>query len=98
MNPAALKLLGLSDVEPLLGVPANEAFHVCKQSADRDLLKDAYYSGEKLKGWETQFRRQSGKEIPIDCTLFPLSVNDKKEGSVIAFRDISERKMMAGDT
>ncbi len=94
MNPAALKLLGLQDVKSLQGVQADDAFHANKQGADRDLLKEAYYSGEKLKGWETQFRRQSGKEIPVDCTLFPLSVNDKKEGSVIAFRDISERKMM----
>ena len=94
MNPAALRLLGLSDVEPLLGAYANEAFHLRNSENDRDLLKEAYYSGEQLNGWETQFRHQSGKEIPVDCTLYPLSVNGKQEGSVIAFRDISERKMM----
>ncbi len=94
MNPAALKLLGLHDVKPLLGVNANDAFHINKQAAARDLLKEAYYSGEKLKGWETLFRRQGSKEIPVDCTLYPLSVDKKKQGSVIAFRDISERKMM----
>ncbi len=94
MNSAALKLLGMHDVEPLLGVNANEGFHINKQGDDRDLLKEAYYSGKKLKGWETLFRRQGGKEIPVDCTLYPLSVNEKREGSVIAFRDISERKMM----
>ncbi len=96
MNPAALNLLGLHDVEPLLGVKANEGFHVNKQGDGKDLLKEAYSSGEKLKGWETQFCRQGGKEIPVDCTLYPLSVHEKKEGSVIAFRDISERKMMEG--
>jgi len=94
MNPAALKVLGLHDVKPLLGVNAFDAFHYKKQGAGRDQLKEAYYSGEQLKGWETQFRHQSGKEIPVDCTLYSLSVNGKKEGSVIAFRDISERKMM----
>ncbi|MFV2003960.1 MAG: EAL domain-containing protein [Gammaproteobacteria bacterium] len=94
VNPAALKLLGLNDAKALLGVNANEKFHVSRQGTDQDLLKEAYYSGEKLQGWETQFRHQSGKEIPVDCTLYPLTVNDKKEGSVIAFRDISERKMM----
>ncbi len=94
MNPAALKVLGLHDVKPLLGVGANEAFHLEHQSENKDLLREAYYSGEKLKGWETVFKHQSGKEIPVDCTLFPLSVNGKQEGSVIAFRDISERKMM----
>jgi len=94
MNPAALKVLGLHDVKPLLGLNADEAFHVNKKSSGSDLLKNAYYSGNQLNGWETQFRHQNGKEIPIDCTLYPLLVNEKKEGSVIAFRDISERKMM----
>jgi len=94
MNPAALKLLGMDDAEPLLGMNANEEFHINKQGDGPDLLNEAYYSGKKLKGWETLFRRHGGKEIPVDCTLYPLSVNDKKQGSVVAFRDISERKMM----
>lgn len=94
MNPAALELLGLNDVEPILGMVANEAFHMSNYESGRDLLKEAYYSGNRLNGWETQFRHKSGKEIPVDCTLYPLSVNGKQEGSVIAFRDISERKMM----
>ncbi len=94
MNPAALAVLGCHDVKPLLGQNANDAFHSTEQFLNRDLLNDAYYSGEKLQGWETSFRHQSGKEIPVDCTLYPLAVDGKKEGSVIAFRDISERKMM----
>ena len=94
MNPAALRVLGLHDVKPLLGLNANESFHVNKLDIGRDLLKEAYYSGEQLQGWETQFRHKSGKAIPVDCTLYPLIVNGKQEGSVIAFRDISERKMM----
>ena len=94
MNPAALKVLGMSDVKPLLKKNAFGAFHFNKQDIGRDLLKEAYYSGEQLKGWETMFRHQSGKEIPVDCTLYPLSINGKQEGSVIAFRDISDRKMM----
>ena len=94
MNPAALKVLGLYDVKPLMGKNANDIFHLNKQGGDRDLLKEAYYSGEKLKGWETHFRHQSSKKIPVDCTLYPLAVDGKQEGSVIAFRDISERKMM----
>jgi len=94
MNPAALKVLGLHDVKPLLGVNADEAFHVGQKDTEGDLLKNAYYSGDQLNGWETKFRHQKGKEIPVDCTLYPLLVGDKQEGSVIAFRDISERKMM----
>jgi len=94
MNPAALKVLGMHDVKPLLGVGAYDAFHFKQHDTGRDLLKEAYYSGKQLKGWETQFRHKSGKEIPVDCTLYALSVNGRQEGSVIAFRDISERRMM----
>ncbi len=94
MNPAALKVLGLHNVQSLLGENAAETFHVNKQNSGRDLLKEAYYSGQQLQGWESWFRHQSGKEIPVDCTLYPLTIDGKKEGSVIAFRDISERKMM----
>ncbi len=94
MSPAALKVLGLGHTKSLLGANAFDAFHINKQDMGRDLLKEAYYSGQSLQGWETGFRHQSGKEIPVDCTLHPLTVDGKKEGSVIAFRDISERKMM----
>ncbi|MBL4712884.1 MAG: PAS domain S-box protein, partial [Gammaproteobacteria bacterium] len=94
MNPAALQVLGLHDVKPMLGVSAKDAFHVSHQEDGCDLLQDSYFSGKKLIGCETQFRHQSGKEIPVDCTVHPLNVNEKQQGSVIAFRDISERRMM----
>ena len=94
MNPAALNVLGLRDEKPMVGLQANTAFHMSAQGDGRDLLKEAYFSGQQLKGWETLFKHKSGKKIPVDCTLYPLSVNGKQEGSVIAFRDISERKMM----
>jgi diguanylate cyclase (GGDEF)-like protein/PAS domain S-box-containing protein len=94
MNPAALALLGFHDVKPLLGKSADYVFHPNARHTERDLLKEAYYSGQKLNGWETLFKHHSGKNIPVDCTLHPFTVNKKREGSVIAFRDISERKMM----
>ncbi len=94
MNPAALKVLGLHDANALIGVSAAGLFHVNKQNDSRDLLKEAYYSGHPLQSWESLFQHQSGKEIPVDCTLYPLTIDGQKEGSVIAFRDVSERKMM----
>ena len=94
MNLVALKLFGMQDVKPWLGVDASDAFHTDKHCANRDLLKEAYSSSKKLKGWETKFRRQDGKEIPVDCTLYPMFINGKKQGAVVAFRDISDRKMM----
>ena len=94
MNPAALSSLGFHDVKSLLGKSADYIFHPDAGLSERDLLKESYISGQKLSGWETQFKHQSGKEIPVDCTLQPFTVNGKREGSIIAFRDISDRKMM----
>ncbi|HHO58985.1 MAG TPA: diguanylate cyclase, partial [Thiotrichales bacterium] len=95
MNPAALTVLGLHDVTTVLGKQATDIFHLNKADfRSLDCLKEAYTSGEKLKGWETVFRHQNGKKIPVDCTLHPLYVDDALEGSVIAFRDISDRKLL----
>ncbi len=95
MNSAALTALGLDEVKTVLGKQAAEVFHISEQETrTNDLLKEAYLSGEKLKSWETTFRHSNGKHITVDCTLFPLVLDNKLEGSVVAFRDISDRKML----
>ncbi len=96
INPAALKVLGLSEAVSLVGVQAHELFHVHsdKHTREDDKLWQAYSSGAELKNWETLFRHQSGKSIPVDCTLYPLISTHNMEGSVVAFRDISNQKML----
>ncbi|MES0327168.1 MAG: EAL domain-containing protein, partial [Gammaproteobacteria bacterium] len=39
-------------------------------------------------------QHQSGKAVPVECTLSPLNINGRQEGSVVAFRDISNQKML----
>jgi GGDEF domain-containing protein len=34
------------------------------------------------------------KGVPVECTVFPLRVDGAREGSVVAFRDISSRRML----
>ncbi len=96
VNPATLKVLGISDGQTLLDKYAQQFFHYRdeKLSTEEDQLHRAYESGEELRGWETNFKHQSGKAIPVECTLYPLIMNGSKEGSVIAFRDISNQKML----
>jgi len=95
-NPAALLVLGYDCTEDLIGKLAHESFHYHdeKSPRDDDKLLQAYSSGEDLKNWETIFQHQTGKTIPVDCTLYPLHTTENIEGSVVAFRDISNQKML----
>ena len=96
VNPATLKVLGIGNGQLLLGVHAQEAFHYKDEqfSAEDDQLRHAYESGAELRSWETRFKHTSGKALPVECTLYPLHINGSKEGAVIAFRDISNQKML----
>ena len=96
VNPATLKVLGVDKGQSLLGAYAQQSFHHHDEEAstEEDRLYHAYVNGEELRGWETNFKHQSGKAIPVECTLYPLVMNGSKEGSVIAFRDISNQKML----
>ena len=95
VNHATLKVVGVDDDASLLGKSAFDALHFADEGnhAD-DQLRDAYGREAKLRCWETKFKHHSGKPIPVECTVHPLKLNGKQDGSVIAFRDISNQKML----
>lgn len=95
-NPATYSILGLDDSLNPIGKEACKVFHCQGEelSAEKDQLRNAYKNKEILRSWETCFQHQSGKEIPVECTLYPLNINGNQEGSVVAFRDISNQKML----
>ena len=96
VNYATLKVLGTSDHASLIGRPAYEALHYNdpNDNLESDRLRQAYGKGAKLRCWETKFKHHSGKPIPVECTLYPLKLGEHEEGSVVAFRDISNQKML----
>ncbi len=95
LNPAALHLLGYNQADELIGRYAHKCFHDdASLSGENDKLFESYVSGDELRNWETIFHNQSGKEIPVDCTVYALRATENAEGSVVAFRDISDRKLM----
>ncbi len=95
VNHATLKVLGADDDDDLLGKSAYGALHyIDDASRSDDQLRDAYGKDAKLHCWETKFKHHSGKPIPVECTVHPLKMNGKQDGSVIAFRDISNQKML----
>lgn len=96
VNPAALNIVGKLEAETVIGKKAKDAFHynVKNSVLSHDRLYRAYGNSIELRCWETVFKHESGKAVPVECTVYPLNIHGRQEGSVIAFRDISERKML----
>lgn len=95
-NPMTYSLLGLEPSQNLIGQNACEVFHFQDDdlAAEDDQLRSAYRDRAVLRSWETRFKHQSNKAVPVECTLHPLNINNKQQGSVVAFRDISNQKML----
>ncbi|MCU7813324.1 MAG: diguanylate cyclase, partial [Candidatus Thiodiazotropha sp. (ex Notomyrtea botanica)] len=99
INPACRNILGYEPEERLIGKSAWALFHYA--DADGNPIDDAqcvllqtYAGGEAIQARETVFWHKSGAQIPVECTVYPLTIEEKREGSVVAFRDISERKLL----
>ncbi len=99
INPAARKILGLSESEEVIGRSAHKLFHYAAEDGspnppDTCFLQQAYGLGDELRAWDTVFWHRSHQPVPVECTVFPLRVEGRLEGSVVAFRDISERRQL----
>jgi diguanylate cyclase (GGDEF)-like protein/PAS domain S-box-containing protein len=99
VNPACRRILGYEPEERLIGKSAKELFHYADAQGNPTndktyLLQQAYEGKEPTEAWEAIFWHKSGSPIPVECTVYPLTIEEKREGSVVAFRDISERKLL----
>jgi len=99
INPAACKILGYQTPQELIGCSPHDVFHYAGIGGVAHLpeacfLHQAYGEGGELQAWETVFWDQQKQPIPVECTVYPLHIDGQLQGSVIAFRDISERKLM----
>jgi diguanylate cyclase (GGDEF)-like protein/PAS domain S-box-containing protein len=97
VNPTALRLLGHDDEQALIGQSAHAMVHHSAgdgQPMDEreSPLTRAYRSGDPLNALETVFWNRKREVMPVECSVLPLSVGAQREGSVVVFRDISERK------
>lgn len=97
INPAACRILGYAENVALVGQPASRLFHAGEGgagAAEVQRLHEAYADGHTLRSWETVFWHQGGAVVPVECTVFPLRIEGRHEGTVVAFRDISERRVL----
>jgi len=97
VNPTALRLLGQAEEDQLIGKFAQAVIHYAPSEGNplggsATALVEAYAQGSALKSHETVFRHQDGHGIAVECSVLPLAIQNRREGSVVVFRDISERK------
>jgi diguanylate cyclase (GGDEF)-like protein/PAS domain S-box-containing protein len=99
INPAARRILGYSEKDALIGRAAHALFHHAGEDgapnpAETCSLQEAYAHGDELNSWETVFWHKAGAPVPVECTVFPMRIDEHLEGSVVAFRDVSERRAL----
>ena len=99
INPAAKAILGYESEDSLIGQSPYRLFHNenpdgSKKPIDECALQRAYGNGVQLESRETTFQHKNGNHVLIECTIYPLLIEGKLEGSVVAFRDVTERKLL----
>ncbi len=97
VNPTALRMLGHDDESALLGMNAQHAIHHSDEQGralrDEDSpLLQVYRSGESVARIETVFWNVEREAVPVECSVLPLEFGGRREGSVVVFRDIGERR------
>jgi diguanylate cyclase (GGDEF)-like protein/PAS domain S-box-containing protein len=97
INPTGMRLLGYGSEESLVDRPAHEVIHHASEdgtpiTAAASVLGQAYANGQALQRHETVFWRKDGSGVPVELSVLPLAIQNRREGSVVVFRDISERK------
>ncbi|MGE4070028.1 MAG: EAL domain-containing protein [Lysobacterales bacterium] len=99
INPAALDILGYSHEVDFVGEMAADRFHYAFEDKTRIprqacFLSQCYENGNQVSGWQTVFWHESGRSVPVECTVYPLDIDGKREGAVVAFRDVSQRRLL----
>jgi diguanylate cyclase (GGDEF)-like protein/PAS domain S-box-containing protein len=78
-NPTACRLLGYAEDSELVG-------------KDGGQLRLQFERNDVAERLETVFSTADSRMLPVECTVVPMLLGGEVEGSVVVFRDISERK------
>ena len=98
INPAALRLLGHQNKIGLVGEKATNCIHSKLVSGEKTNLLNceltrAYRNGKRLDGLQIPFWKNNNKGfITVECTAYPMLMDGHRSGTVVGFRDISNRK------
>lgn len=89
-NPAAVRLLGISNPEALIGTPMIDIVHPEFKEIVAERIRSAE-AGQSQTVLEQKFVRSDGNVIDVEVTGSPFTFEDKPATQII-FRDITERK------
>jgi len=88
INPAAAKLTGWN-VEELIGKSEAEVFH---RSSPGSGGKTAFIARNGVPLADEGFFRKDGTSFAAECVRTPIMEKDKLVGTVVMFKDVTERK------
>lgn len=99
VNPAVRQILGYGKDQRLIDRKPADLFHndnamMSIPGKEDQPIRQAIEEGQKLHAVESVFIRTDGTPIQVELTIFPLCIDGHQEGAVIAFRDISLRKLL----
>lgn len=97
VNPAVRKILALEDDVLITGRRPEEVFHGEQQSVhptDSNYIKQAIEFSQEFHSVETIYYRADNTPIQVELTIYPVSNGNHQEGAVVAFRDVSVRKLL----
>jgi len=100
VNPATRQILGYQDDVALIGYHPDTLFHKYESvnsfasTIDSHYLQQSIRDGKELQGIETIFTRTDGTPLQVELTIYPLHIDGVHDGAVVAFRDVSVRKLL----
>ncbi|HLO51973.1 MAG TPA: response regulator [Kamptonema sp.] len=89
VNPAAAKLLGYTVTEPI-----DRTIHCILPDAENSLIWASLQDGVIHQVPQATFYRQDGSSFPVEYVSTPIREQGAIVGSVITFRDITERQLV----
>ncbi|HEY6445013.1 MAG TPA: PAS domain S-box protein [Acidobacteriaceae bacterium] len=90
VNPAAARLLEFSEAD-LAGRDVHDTLHPASVGCGTGCAtRRAFLSGERASGQDV-YVRASGRSFPVEFALMPMVEEVESVGSVLSFRDISQR-------
>ncbi|HUB19313.1 MAG TPA: PAS domain S-box protein [Acidobacteriaceae bacterium] len=90
VNPAAARMLECNESE-LIGGRVHELLHPPIAGCDSSCLtRRAFQTAEGASGQDVYFRG-NGRSFPVEFSLMPMIEEGESVGSVLSFRDISQR-------
>ena len=97
-NPASLRILGFESVEDMLGKNMHELIHHTRPNGETYVVEEcriyqAFRQAEAVHLDDEIVWRADGTSIPVEYWSYPVFMGGQISGCVVAFADISERKL-----